>query len=105
MKIGNVASDVFGVSGQSMISVLLSGKEVSAEQIAELSKRRLRHRIAELTEALERHHMTDHHRWLIQQSVEHAVLVDQQMEELEAKITEKLEPFQRSMNSCRRFPA
>ena len=26
VKIGNVASDVFGVSGQSMISVLLSGR-------------------------------------------------------------------------------
>jgi flagellar biosynthesis/type III secretory pathway chaperone len=90
VKIGSVASDVFGVSGQAMISVLLSARE----QIAELSQRRLRHRIGALTEALEQHHMNDHHRWLIRQSVEHSVLVDQQMEQVEAKIAEKLTPFQ-----------
>lgn len=37
VKIGSVASDVFGVSGQAMIGVLLSAKAVTAEQIAELS--------------------------------------------------------------------
>ena len=104
VKIGSVASDVFGVSGQAMISVLLSAKAVTAEQIAELSQRRLRHRIADLTEALERHHMNDHHRWLIRQSVEHAVLVDQQMEELEAKIIEKLQPFQKEYELLQTIP-
>jgi len=104
VKIGSVASDVFGVSGQAMISVLLSGKVATAEQIAELSKRRLRQRIPELTEALERHHMNDHHRWLIRQSVEHAVLLDRQMEELEAKIAEKLQPFQREYELLQSIP-
>jgi hypothetical protein len=87
-----------------MISVLLSAKAVAAEQIAELSQRRLRHRIADLTEALERHHMNDHHRWLIRQSVEHAVLVDQQMEELEVKIIEKLQPFQKEYELLQTIP-
>lgn len=104
VKIGSVASDVFGVSGQAMISVLLSGKEMTAEQIAQLSKQRLRHRIADLTEALERHHMNDHHRWLIRQSVDHAVLVDQQMETLEAKIIEKLQPFQKEYELLQTIP-
>jgi hypothetical protein len=35
----------------------------------------------------------EHHRWLISQSVEHAVLLDRQREELEARIKEKLEPW------------
>jgi hypothetical protein len=34
-----------------MLSVLVGGKQISAEEIANLSKRRLRQRIAELTEA------------------------------------------------------
>ena len=90
VKIGSIMSDAFGVSGQATVRVLVAGKEISAEQIADLSKRRLRQRIPELTEALQGHHMNDHHRWLIAQSVEHAVLLDRQMEELEARIEEKL---------------
>jgi transposase len=93
VKIGNIVSDVFGVSGQAMVSALLSRQQMPAEQVAQLSKRRLRQRIAELTEALEGHHMNDHHRWLIAQSVEHAVLLDRQMEELEARIEQNLAPY------------
>jgi transposase len=59
VKIGNIISDVFGVSGQAMVSVLISGREMAVEQIADLSKRRLRQRIPELKEALERHQMNE----------------------------------------------
>lgn len=93
VKIGNIASDVFGVSGQAMVSELLSGREVTPEQVADLAKQRLRDRIPELMEALKGHHMNDHHRWLIQQSIDHAVLLDRQLEELETKIQEKLQPY------------
>ena len=79
VKIGNIVSDVFGVSGQAMVSVLVSGEEITVEQIAELSKRRLRQRIPELTEALQGHRMDEHHRWLISQSVEHAGLLNRQI--------------------------
>jgi transposase len=104
VKIGSVASDVFGVSGQAMVSVLLSGGQATSEQIADLSKRRLRQRIPELTEALERHHMNDHHRWLIRQSVDHAVLLDLQMEELETMISAKLDPFRREYELLQTIP-
>jgi transposase len=100
----NVVSDVFGVSGQAMVGVLLSGREVSAEQIADLSKCRLRQRIPELTEALQGHHMNDHHRWLIAQSVEHAVLLDRQMEELEAMIEKKLELYREQYELLQTIP-
>ncbi|MGH7866210.1 MAG: IS110 family transposase [Candidatus Dormibacteraceae bacterium] len=93
VKIGNIVSDVFGVSGQAMVSVLISGREITVEQIADLSKCRLRQRIPELTEALEGHQINEHHRWLIQQSVEHAVLLDRQLEELETRIETRMEPW------------
>lgn len=104
VKIGNVVSDVFGVSGQAMIEVLLSGQEATPEQIAELSKRRLRERIPELAEALDRHQLNDHHRWLIRQSVEHAVLLDRQMEHLEANIEQALGPFRREYELLQTIP-
>jgi transposase len=104
VKIGNIVSDVFGVSGQAMVSVLVAGEEISAEQVADLSKRRLRLRIPELTEALQRHQMNEHHRWLISQSVEHAVLLDRQLEELEARIRERLEPWREQNELLQTIP-
>jgi transposase len=84
--------------------VLVTGKKISAEQIADLSKRRLRQRIPELTEALPGQHMNDHHRWLIAQSVEHAVRLDRQMEELEAKIEEKLQTYREQYELLQTIP-
>jgi len=104
VKVGNIVSDVFGVSGQAMVQALLSGKELKAEQVAELAQRRLRHKIPELTEALERHQMNDHHRWLIGQSVEHLVLLDRQLEELEARILVKLAPYQKQYELLQTIP-
>lgn len=104
VKIGNIVSDMFGVSGQAMVSVLLSGKELEPEQVAELAKRRLRQRIPELTEALQRHQMNDHHRWLIVQSVEHLVLLDRQMEEIEARILQKREPYRKQYELLQTIP-
>ncbi len=104
VKIGNIVSDVFGVSGQAMVGVLLTGEELAAEQVAQLAKRKLRQKIPELTEALERHQMNDHHRWLIAQSVEHAVLLDRQMEELEEQIQRRLEPYREQYELLQTIP-
>jgi transposase-like protein len=62
VKIGNVLSDVFGVSGQSMLLALLDGK-TTAEQIAHLARGQAKRKIPELTEALEGHGMRDHERF------------------------------------------
>jgi hypothetical protein len=48
--------------------------------------------------------MDDHHRWLIAQSVEHAALLDRQMEELEAKIEEKLQPYREQYELLQTIP-
>ncbi len=98
VKIGNVISDVFGISGQEMLEALLSGREMEAEEIAEMAKNRLRTKIPQLVETLKGHQMNDHHRWLIQQSIEHAVLLDRQLEELEDKIMLKIEPYRKQFD-------
>jgi transposase len=104
VKIGNILSDVFGISGQAMVRALVAGTEMSAEQIAGLSKYRLRQKIPQLTEALQEHHLNDHHRWLIAQSVEHAVLLDRQMEELEVRIEEQLQPYREQYELLQTIP-
>jgi transposase len=98
VKIGNVISDVFGISGQQILQALLSGKQLGPEDIAGMAKKRLRAKIPELIETLEDHQMNEHHRWLIQQSVDHSQLLDRQLEALEKRIQEnldRLEPFRK----------
>jgi len=98
VKIGNVITDVFGVSGQEMLEALLSGREIEAEQIAEMAKSRLRTKIPQLTETLTGHQLNDHHRWLIQQSIDHIILLDRQLEELEDKIMIQIEPYRQQFD-------
>src|ERR1700687_5726401 len=68
VKLGNVLSDVFGVSGQLMLEALLEGKTQPAE-IAQFAKRRAQRKIPEIIQALEGHQMSDHHRQMIRYSL------------------------------------
>ena len=98
VKIGNVMTDVFGVSGQEVLEALLSGREIGEQEIAEMAKTQLKTKIPQLTETLKGHQMNDHHRWLIQQSIEHIVLLDRQLEELEDRIMMKIEPYRQQFD-------
>ncbi|HET7891036.1 MAG TPA: transposase [Candidatus Sulfotelmatobacter sp.] len=61
VKLGNVLSDVFGVSGQLMLDALLKGEAQPAE-IAQLAKHSAKKKIPQIAQALEGHQMSDHHR-------------------------------------------
>jgi transposase len=87
------SSGTFGVSGQQILRSLLNNEALSAEQMADLAKKRLRNRIPELTEALRDHRMNDHRRWLIQQSAEHAQFPDLHVESVEKKIGQQMERY------------
>ena len=58
VKIGNVLSDVFGMSGQAMLDALLENK-LSPEQVADLARGSLRRKIPHIVEALEGHRMSE----------------------------------------------
>jgi transposase len=90
VKLGNVLSDVFGVSGQLMLDALLEGK-ARPEEIAQMAKRRARQRIPDLVAALEKHRMSDHHRRMIRFSVEHMEMLEKQITRLDAEIEVKIQ--------------
>jgi transposase len=89
VKLGNVLSDMFGVSGQLMLDALLDGK-AGPQEIAQLAKRRARKKIPELVAALEKHRMSDHHRRMIRFSVEHMELLEKQIAQLDQDIEAKI---------------
>jgi len=96
VKIGNVLSDIFGMSGQAMLEALLENK-LNPEQVADLARSSLRRKIPQIVEALEGHRMNDHHRLLIRQSLKHMQFIEEMIEELDKQIQEKLVPYQQQM--------
>jgi len=85
VKIGDVLSDVFGLSGQMMLEALVEGKASPAE-IADLAQKQARKKIAQLTTALEGHQMRDTHRSLIRHAMRHMAFLADEVESLDGEI-------------------
>jgi transposase len=90
VKIGDVLSDVFGLSGQMMLEALVEGK-TSAANIAQLAQRGARKKIADLTAALEGHQMRDSHRALIRHAMRHMAFLADEIEDLDREIGKMIE--------------
>jgi len=86
IKLGNVLSDVFGLSGQLMLEALLNG-EASPEQIAQLAQKQAKKKIPQIREALEGHRMSALHRRLIGLSLDHMAFLEEQITALEEEIS------------------
>src|SRR6266478_7620905 len=85
VKIGDVLSDVFGLSGQLMLEALVAGKS-SALDVAQLARGNARKKIADLTAALEGHQMRDAHRFLITRAMRHMAFLADEIEALDQEI-------------------
>jgi transposase len=90
VKIGDVLSDVFGLSGQLMLEALVNGmadgEQPSAEQSAELARGHAKKKIEQLTAALEGHQMRDTHRALIRHAMRHMAFLADEIETLDREI-------------------
>ncbi|MDP9169973.1 MAG: IS110 family transposase [Acidobacteriota bacterium] len=90
VKIGDVLTDVFGMSGQLMLEALVNGLEgdqtPSAADIAQLAQKNARKKIGELTAALEGHQMRESHRKLIRHSMRHLAFLAEEIESLDRDI-------------------
>ena len=90
IKLGSVASDVFGVSGRAMLRALME-KETDAEVLANLSKGTLRKKIPQLRRALEGQ-VTAHHRSLLAGHWKRMEFLERQIADLETNIAERMKP-------------
>ena len=102
IKLASVASDVFGVSGMQMLDALAEGEATPAE-MAELARGRLRNKIPQLEPALEGR-MEEHHRYLLKLQLRRMRDLDQDLAELEARIQEKLQPYQKQLELLKEIP-
>lgn len=90
VKIGDVLSDVFGLSGQLMLEALVNGlggdDPPSAFDIAQLARGHAKKKLNELTAALEGHQMRDSHRTLIRHAMRHMAFLAEEIEALDQDI-------------------
>jgi transposase len=94
IKLGDVASDVTGVSGRAMLTALCRG-ETNAEALADLARGVSREKREALAEALEGR-VNAHHRFLLTQHLEHLAFVEAQIAGFDAEIGIRIEQMSAS---------
>jgi transposase len=90
VKLGNILSDVFGISGQLMLDKLLQG-DASPVEIAALAKCRAKQKIPQIIASLEGHQMSAHHRRMIRYSLRHLEFLEKQLAEWDRDIVAQIE--------------
>jgi transposase len=94
VKLGNVATDVLGVSGRAMIQALIEGK-LSPAQMAELARKQLRRKIPELTEALAGR-VSEHHRFMLKLHMGQIQRYEAEVADLDRRIEAVMTPLDRA---------
>jgi len=89
VKLGNVLTDVFGLSGQLMIDKLLEDG-ATVEEIADLAQKSARKKIPQIRGSIEGHRMNDMHRQLINLSLDHMAFLEEQIASLDEKIIQHI---------------
>jgi transposase len=102
IKLGDVASDVLGVSGRAMIGAIIDGQE-DPTRLAERAKGSLRGKIPELKRAL-RGRATDHHRFLLRALMDQIEALEGLVARFEARIDAAMEPLSAAASRLRGIP-
>lgn len=89
LKLASVATDVSGVSARTMLKAIAEG-ETEAAKLAELARGRMRHKIAELEQALSGR-VKAHHRFMLAQQLAHLDYLEEQIEAFSQEITRRME--------------
>lgn len=102
IKLASVATDALGASGRAMLKAIIAGEQDS-EKLAEMSRGLLRRKRPELRQALEGR-VSDHHRFLLRELMEHLEFIESKMSRLEQEIEERLRPFEETIERLRTVP-
>jgi hypothetical protein len=88
IKLASVATDTLGASGRAMLNAIVGGME-DRHELAGMAKGLLRNKVPELRLALEGR-VTDHHRFMLKQLLEHLRFTESKLTEVEAEIERRL---------------
>jgi transposase len=102
IKLGAVASDIFGVSGRAILRALADGV-TDPIQLADLARRGLRRKIPALQAALDSP-LTPHQRFLLHGLLRQIAFLDQEIGTFDARIVEATRPFQAQLHQLDTIP-
>jgi transposase len=102
IKLGDVASDIMGRSGQDMLQALAEGQQDPA-RLASYGRRQLRDKRAELELALTGK-VREHHRYLLGKLLEHWRFLSRQIQELEQDVERQMAPFAEAVSRLESIP-
>ena len=102
VKISSVVSDTFGVSASRMIEAIMAG-ELDTEAIADLAKGKLKGKKEELKKALVGH-FQEHHRFMIQASLDHIEFLEKVIAGLDQEINRKLKDYHQGYELLQTIP-
>jgi transposase len=91
LKLGNVVSDILGVSSRAMLQSVVGG-ETEAARLATLARGRMRSKQPELIPALEGK-VSDHHRFLWREYLDQVEYLERKIAVFEREIGRHLDPF------------
>jgi len=103
IKVSTYMSDVFGASGRLMLQAIIHGEVIEPSHVADLAKGKLRHKIPELTQALNGR-LTKHHRYILRQSLDHLIFLEHQIAEIERDMEQYFIPYQKEVALLRTIP-
>lgn len=102
IKLGNVASNVLGVSGRAMLNALIEG-QATPSQMAELAKGRLREKREELIQALEGR-VKAHHRFVLAELLCQIDNLEEAITRFDKQVEEYCRPFEEAVNLLDTIP-
>jgi transposase len=94
IKLSSVVTKIYGVSSLNMIRALLEKDKLTKEEIANMSKGKLKKKVDLLAEALNGN-MTDHHRFLLKMHLDNIEFHAKQIKKLDEEIQRKMAPFKK----------
>src|SRR4051794_40998091 len=102
IKLAGLIADVFGVSGRAILRALIEGEE-TPEAMAQHARGRMRRKIKALAQALDGR-LEEHHRFLMRLPFARIEGAACDLEQLEARLCETLEPYDGPRYRLRRIP-
>ena len=103
IKISSYVSDVFGVSGRTLLDSIMNGEVLEVDQVREMVKTTLKKKVPQIVDALNSR-IRLHHRELIQMHYEHLIYIEKKVEELENKISQLVTPYREEMDLLMTIP-
>lgn len=103
IKLTSAVTDLFGVSGRSLLSTLLAEGEITDQTVLSMVKGSLRKKVPALMEALSGR-IRPHHVKMIRFSLEHIDFLQAQVRTIEDEIEASMQPFRAQRELMRTIP-